>query len=170
MSIPVPQAAESIMALTRLKTNCALRGRSGGTWGGVAIIDSGSPITVIDLKILTGMRERPTGEFFPGVGGGVVVPAGNTIYQLYLKTGVSPERLTRVYASLNPLPEAQILLGIDWLQAADPDIDWSTGVISPAGSAEAPKPARSLAQVRKPTEKLKIGLVVMLILAISRSL
>lgn len=118
------------MAGYRLTTGCTIRGTKNGLLTSKVVIDSGSPITAVDRKILLAFGEKPTGEYFSGIGGGLTIPAGNSVYQIYLKTDVSAERLTKVYASVNPFPEARILLGMDWLQTANPNVDWRSGVLS----------------------------------------
>ena len=173
----------SILALTRLRTNCYLRGNQRGKWEGVVIIDSGAPITAIDQRILRGMNEKPTGEYFPGTTGGVRVPPGNSVYQIYVKTSVSPETLMKVYASVNPFPEAQVLLGLDWLQIADPDIDWSSGTITAGSSGGAPNPAGGIGgeafgpvasgssgSISIPNGRFKVGFMFIIVFAAYSSL
>jgi hypothetical protein len=79
----------------------------------------------IDRRILCSLGASPTGEYCAGVHGGIIVPKGYaSIYKIGLKTPVSERRCMRAYASKNPEYEARVLLGMDWLQEANPTIDW----------------------------------------------
>jgi hypothetical protein len=118
-----------------LKTSCTIYGRDGRKWTDTVIIDSGAPNTCVDKKILCSLGTSPTGEYCAGVHGGAIVPKGYaSIYKINLKPLVSARRCMRVYASKNPEYEARVLLGMDWLQEANPTIDWRKKVLTPEQS------------------------------------
>jgi hypothetical protein len=122
-------------APVRLKTRCTIYGRDGRKWTDTVIIDSGAPNTCVDRKILCYLGASPSGEYCAGVHGGIIVPKGyGSIYKIDLGTSVSARRCMRVYASKNPEYEARVLLGMDWLQEANPTIDWRKRVLTPEPS------------------------------------
>jgi hypothetical protein len=119
----------------RIQTSCTIYIHDGRKWTDTVIIDSGAPNTCVDKKILCSLGTSPTGEYCAGVHGGAIVPKGYaSIYKINLKPLVSARRCMRVYASKNPEYEARVLLGMDWLQEANPTIDWRKKVLTPEQS------------------------------------
>ncbi|KAE8447950.1 hypothetical protein EG329_010022 [Mollisiaceae sp. DMI_Dod_QoI] len=95
------------------------------------MIDSGAPDTVIGRVILESLGLGPTGEYFVGLIRDVSVPECNfSTYVVGLEKDVSLRGNMKIY-SINPSVEARVLLGMDWLRAHNPKVDWQAGTLSP---------------------------------------
>jgi len=119
--------------MVRLNSNLTLKGPGGGgRWHGKAIIDNGAPFTVVDNSVLRSLGEPPNGKYCPGNGSNplCVIQPGYSLYDLDIKTDVSPYQRIEVAAS-NLKIGAGVLLGMDWLTAANPDIDWANRTLMP---------------------------------------
>jgi hypothetical protein len=56
-------------------------------------------------------------------GGAFSTPGGNCIWYVYLDTPASAKTGMKIYGAYMDLIESEVILGMDWLQAANPKIN-----------------------------------------------
>jgi hypothetical protein len=99
----------------RLFANVEISESGGGTWSGQAIIDNGSPITLISHRVLRNVGAQPTGGYCPRNRRNpscIIQPGTNTIFYVYLETEATPKIKLKVYAAQLAI-ETEVLLGMD---------------------------------------------------------
>jgi hypothetical protein len=95
------------------------------------VVDTGAPTTYISNWILQAIGAEPTGEYHPGIGGGVTTyPGYDKIFHVGVQNG--PNEWYRVKASVidncNTL-EFDVILGLDWMRKANVRIDYARGTV-----------------------------------------
>ena len=95
-----------------------------------ALVDTGSPWNFVSEEILNELDVTPTSEHFQGAIGIHTTRAGrNALYQIDMKMEATERRLTRIHAGSTRVQD--FILGLDWLQKENPDIDWAAGTMTP---------------------------------------